>query len=260
MRQSKIAARIRNQEPIRLAMMGHFIPSFIAYAAHAGYDGIWLDLEHRAMDAREIQALLAFFRVYDIDCLLRPPSTDKAQLYRYLEDGATGLMMPQVSGVAAARELVQKIKFPPVGDRGIEGRGFETDFGLTGDQAALVAHAHTETLLAVQIETPQALAEVEAIAALEGVDLLFVGPSDLGLRLPHLPESERLTLEEAYQQVAAAAARYNKPWGSMPRTLDHLEQFKALGARIQVWGNDITLLRNGLAQAADDLKKLTHLS
>ncbi len=99
MRNSKILAKIRAGKPARLAMMGHFIPIFVAHAANLGYDGIWLDLEHRAMDSREVQAMLAFFHLYDIDCMVRVPTREKGQLYRYLEDGATGLMIPHVSDV-----------------------------------------------------------------------------------------------------------------------------------------------------------------
>ena len=61
MRKSKVAARLREGKPVRLAMLGHFIPPYIAFAADAGFDGVWLDLEHRAMESREVQALLAFF-------------------------------------------------------------------------------------------------------------------------------------------------------------------------------------------------------
>lgn len=256
MRKSKIAARLRAGEPVRLAMMGHFLPPFIAYAAHEGYDGIWLDLEHRPMDNREVQALMAFFHLYDIDCLLRPATTDKAMLYRYLEDGVTALMMPQVPDAKTAREIVQKVKFPPLGDRGIEGRGLESDYGLSAAGEQLAAHALGETLLAIQIETPQALAEVETIAAIEGVDMLFFGPADMGLRLPYTPATAGMTVEEAMRVVAETARKYGKAWGSMPRTAEQVRQFHALGGQLLVWGTDIVLMRNGLAQTRRDLDEI----
>src|SRR5688500_10925953 len=160
MRKSKILAKIRAGKAAKIAMMGHFLPPFVAFAANLGYDGIWFDLEHRAMDSREIQAMLAFFHLYDIDCMLRTPTREKGQLYRYLEDGATGLMVPHVSDVESARDLVQRVKFPPLGDRGLEGRGLETNFGLDipGTRDPLVEHALRETFLFLQIETPQGLA------------------------------------------------------------------------------------------------------
>ena len=76
MRKSKTLARIRNGEPIRTCCLGHYIPAYVCHAARAGYDCIWIDLEHRAMTVHEVQALLAFSHLYDIDLLMRPPTLD----------------------------------------------------------------------------------------------------------------------------------------------------------------------------------------
>ena len=130
MRRSKILDAARSGRPVRITGLGHYIPHFIRYAAKCGIDGIWLDLEHRAMDQREIQALLAYSPHFDVDILLRPPTIEKTRLYRYLEDGAAGLMIPHVSTAERARELVQAVKFPPLGDRGLDAAGLDSDFML----------------------------------------------------------------------------------------------------------------------------------
>jgi 4-hydroxy-2-oxoheptanedioate aldolase len=255
MRNSKVLAKIRAGKPARLAHMGYFNPPFIAYAAQANYDGIWLDLEHHVMDGREIQSLLAFFHRYDIDCMLRPPTREKGQLYRYLEDGVTGLLMPHVSNAQTARELVQKVKFPPVGDRGIEGLGFETNFGLdTGDTPdSLTEHANRETFLFVQIETPEGLANVEAIAAVPGIDGLFIGPNDLRIRIAHQPPQKRVSYEDTLTRVAAACKTHHKAWGTFTMTTDEVLTEVKLGAQIISFGADFLLLKNGLAQSGRDL-------
>ncbi len=253
MRKSKIAARIHNHEPIRLAMMGYFLPPFVAFAAHEGYDGIWLELEHRTLEPRDVQTILMLCQHYDIDCLVRPPTRERAQLYRLLEDGATGLIMPHVPDIATAQQLVQAVKFPPLGDRGIEGNTFETNFGLdiSGDRHKLVEHDLAETLLCIQIETPQALAECEAIAALDGVDMLYVGPADMGLRLKY--EAGDISIDDVFDEVAEICRRYDKPWGSMPGSLDIVKMLHSRGAQIHVWGIDHRLLRSGLVQMRADL-------
>ena len=117
MRRSKTLARFRNNEAVRLCNLGHYIPAFVKHAAHYGFDAIWLDLEHRLIDEREVQALLAFAHLADIDIMLRPPTLEKTRLYRYLEDGASGLMIPHVSTPEKAQMLVDAVKFPPLGDR-----------------------------------------------------------------------------------------------------------------------------------------------
>lgn len=258
MRKSKILAKVRAGETARIAMMGYFLPSFIAHAAHNGYDGIWLDLEHRPFDKREVQALLSYFHLYDIDCMLRPPTREKGELYRYLEDGATGLVVPHVSDAQSARELVQKVKFPPIGDRGLEGRGLETNFGLdipvTRDP--LVAHALQETFLLVQIETPQGLAALDEIAAIPGLDGLYVGPQDLRIRMMNQPEMEQVSLEKTLERVADACKHNGKVWGSLPSSVDELRSHVALGSQLLVWGIDARMLEAGLKQSAAELGKI----
>jgi 2-keto-3-deoxy-L-rhamnonate aldolase RhmA len=252
-------ARLRAGKPVRLAQMGYFMPPFVATCAHHGYDGIWLDLEHRAMDSREVQALLVYFHLYDIDCILRVGSRDKTQLTRYLEDGAAGLIIPQVEDAASALDLVRKVKFPPVGDRGIEGNSLESNFGLdllaTG-RSALVDHAQRETFLMLQIEAPLALSQAAAMAAVPGVDALFFGPADFGIRVQHEAPAARVSDLEAMQQVAAACQKHGLAWGSMPQTMDDVRQHAALGANIYVWGSDLRSIRSGLKDARSDLTGL----
>ncbi len=254
MRTSKTLAKLRAGETVRICGLGHFIPSFIRHAAHFGFDAIWLDLEHRVMSDREIQSLLALFHLADIDCMLRPPTLEKTRLYRYLEDGATGLMIPHVSTEQKARELVQAVKFPPLGDRGLDGAGLDSDFFLRGD-ADYPQQANRETFLVVQIETPAAVENVDAIAAVEGVDGLFVGPADLGLRLKHAPESG-MTLDQARQRVAAAAKKHGKAWGQPAGTLEHVQSLYDEGARLLAHGGDFMAIMQALEASAEHFNQV----
>ena len=235
-RRSRTLARLRAGEAARICGLGHFIPPFIRHAAHHGFDAIWLDLEHRAMDSREIQSLLAFFHLFDIDCLLRPPHVSKTQLYRYLEDGATGLMIPHVSTREMAEELVQSVRFPPLGNRGLDGAGLDSDFIFAGGPD-FADEANRETFLVVQIETLEAVENVDEIAAVEGIDGLFVGPGDLGLRLRQ-DDPPKLTLEEARAKVAQAAQKHGKQWGQPAGTPEMLQTLYDEGARLLAHGGD----------------------
>lgn len=254
MRNSKMLAKIRAGKASRIAMLGHYLPPFIAYAAHLGYDGIWLDLEHRPMDDREVQALLAFCHLYDIDCFLRPATREKAKLYRYFEDGAAGLVVPHVSTVEEARDLVRKVKFPPVGDRGLHGGGLEANYGLDipTSRDSVVAHALRETFLVVQIETPEAVANIDTIAAVPGVDGLFAGPADLSIRMPLEVEALRVSYLDTLKKIAAACRTNDKFWGSTSRNPDDVRELYELGGQLLTWGMDTTLLLNGLTQAKND--------
>ena len=254
MRQSKTLAKLRSGKAVRICGLGHFIPSFIRHAAHNGFDCIWLDLEHRVMDDREIQSLLSFFHQFDIDCMLRAPTLEKTRLYRYLEDGATGLMIPLVSTQEKARMLVQAVKFPPLGDRGIDGAGLDSDFFLRGD-ADYPERANRETFLVVQIETPEAVENVDSIAAVEGIDVLFIGPADLGLRLRHDP-STTMTVDQATAKVAAAAARHGKAWGRPAGSVEQLKRLYEQGARILVHGGDFIAFTTMLEDCGRNLTEI----
>lgn len=255
MRSSKILAKVRAGKAARIAMMGYVLPPFIAFAAHEGFDGIWLDLEHRAMDDREVQMLLAFFHLYDIDCLIRPSTREKAKLYRYLEDGATGFVIPHVSTPEEVHDLVQKGKFPPVGDRGLNPSSLEANFGLDlpSGRQPMVDHALRETFLLVQIETPLGVANMEAMAAVPGMDGFFVGPSDLAVRMQHEPEDKRVDYVDMLRQLAAVCERHGRVWGTNSVKVDEVRQQYELGARLLMWGVDQTLLQTGLRQARADL-------
>ena len=252
MRRSKTLAKLRAGRLVRMCAMGFFIPPYVRHAAHHGFDCIWLDLEHRSMASREIQALLSYFHLFDIDCMIRPPTLEKSRLYRYLEDGATGLMIPLVSTAEKARMLVDAVKFPPLGGRGLDGAGFDGDFYLDAG-ADFPERANRETFLVVQIETPEAVENVDAIAAVEGVDGLFVGPADLGLRCELAPQSG-MDIEEATDRVAAAAAKHGKAWGRPAPTLEDLKSLHARGGRLLPHGEDFEAFLEKLEEWSKDFE------
>ena len=258
MRNSKTLAKIRNGEVVRMCCLGHFIPSFIAQAAHFGFDCIWLDCEHRTWTDRELQTVLAYFHKYDIDCMLRAPTTEKTRLYRYLEDGAPGLMIPHVSTPEKAAHLADDVKFPPIGNRGIDAAGLDSDFYLhTKEHGAdsYVEHVNEQTFLVVQIETPEAVENVDAIAATPGVDGMFVGPGDLGLRLKHYDGD--MTIDSAFEAVSAAAKKHGKAWGTPAGTLEQMQKLQGLGAQLINHGGEFMAIMNALEASSADFDQLS---
>ena len=181
MRKSKMLEKFRSGRFARVCSMGHFLPFYVRYAAHFKFDGIWFDLEHRNMSDREVQAILAMCHAADIDCMVRPPTLERTKLYRYLEDGASGFLVPLVSTPEMAHDLVQAAKFPPIGNRGMDGAGLDADFGIAawGKGMDFAGDANRETFILPQIETLEAVANAEAIASIEGIDGLFVGPESI---------------------------------------------------------------------------------
>ena len=253
MRKSKTLARIRSGEMIRTCVLGHYIPAYVCHAARAGYDCLWLDLEHRALTIHQVQALLAYSHLFDIDVMLRPPTLEKTGLYRYLEEGATGLLIPHVSTVEKAEALVDAVKFPPLGDRGIDNAGLDADF-LQHDPDEFVAWANQETFLSVQIETPQAVRNVDSIAAVKGVDMIFIGPGDLGLRLR---QSGEMTLDEAWEIVAAACRKHGVAFGGPTGPSPDMQRRKDQGAQLLIASSEF---HSWSTRLKDDIRRYEQLS
>ena len=255
MRRSKVLAKLRAGKVARICSVTNYLPFFPAMAAHFGYDGVWVDGEHRPFDTREAQALIAFHHLADIDCMWRPPTLEKTLLYRLLEDGAAGLLIPHVSTPDRAQQLVQAVKFPPLGDRGLDGSGLDGNFYINLP-ATYPQDANRETFLAVQIETPQALENVEAIAAVPGVDVIFLGPGDLSLRMNCAPAVNDPQMMAAQKTIAAAARKHGKAWGRPVGTVEDAKTIVDLGAQLVVYGSAYWAISRHLQQCQAQLDKL----
>ena len=254
MRKSKILNSLNQGKFTSICSLGHFLPFYIRYAAHMNFDGVWIDLEHQTMSSREVQTLLALCHFNDVDSLVRPATREPGQLNRYLEDGATGFMFPMVSDPQTAGALVAAAKYPPLGNRGFAGAGLDADFMLDSfkPDSTYLTEANIETIVCIQIETVEAVANSNAIAAVPGVDVLFVGPADLGLRL-----DGALPLAEAVEIVAEAAQCNGKSWGIWP-SASNLEHYRRLGAQMLPFGNEYDLA-GVLEKASQRSKELAEM-
>ncbi len=243
MRTSLARSRLRQGLPVRIACQYYPTAMMPAHAAKAGYDAIWLDGEHNTWDRRELQRMIALHHLANIDCIVRTGSRNATDLYHLLEDGATGLMIPLVHTPEDAAALAQAVKFYPVGQRGLDGASLDNDFYLQGT-AAYPAAANEQTLLILQIESAEGLANIDAIAATKGVDGLFIGPGDLALRLGCPLDWKHPKMMAAQASIAAAAARHGVAWGRPSGTAEDIAAIAKLGARLIAHGSDFS----GIAQ------------
>lgn len=255
MRRSKVLSKIRSGQVARICAVGSPIAFFPAIAAHFHYDGIWVDAEHRVWDPREAETMIGRHHAADIDCVWRPPTKEKNALYRLLEDGASGLMIPHVASAEEARALVTAIKFPPLGDRGFCGGGRDAAYWI-GKPADYTDAANRETFLLVQIETPEALANAEAIAAVPGVDVLFLGPGDMSLRLGCTPAVSDPTMLDVQRKLAAACKKHGKTWGRPVGTAADAKTIIDLGSQFVVHGSEFGAVHDHFTQCAAEFDEI----
>ena len=152
-------------------------PIVVEVLALAGYSCVWIDMEHSHLNLDGLSNMILAARTVDLDVIVRIPHGPYNQVMKTLELGAGGLVWPHCKSADEARQFVRMAKFRPLGLRGMGG-GRDSLFGQI-ERNEHLDQANKNTLLGVMIEDQEGVDDVEAIAAVEGIDLLFVGPGDL---------------------------------------------------------------------------------
>jgi 2-keto-3-deoxy-L-rhamnonate aldolase RhmA len=214
-----------------------------------GFDGVWIENEHSDFSQLELSQMTLACRAHDMDAIVRISYTGYNSIIRVLEAGATGIIVPHCMGHRTAQEVVRHARFAPMGMRGVGG-STDSDYG-TVDYKTYFEHANRETLVAVMVEDKEAIAEVDAIAATPGVDVLFVGPADLSQSYGILGQMDHDLIRRAVDATAAACKKHNKWWGMPVNNAEHARQLLAKGARFLAYGDDQAALVTGLSQVRD---------
>jgi 4-hydroxy-2-oxoheptanedioate aldolase len=247
MRPSKIKAKLKRNEPVLLTTLHLTDPSLYELAGLMGFDGIWMDLEHHGYSVETAMALMRAARVGSTDVMVRPAKGEFMRLGRLLEAGAQGIMYPRCDDAAEAKQLVAWAKFAPLGRRGYDSANADMPY-CTMDMVKYVHEANEQTFLVVQIEDPNALANAHAIAAVEGVDVLFFGPADFTVISGIPGQFDHPRVQEAIRTIADAARKAGKHWGMPCWSVEHGRQLLDRGARFLPYGADILMVKTGLEE------------
>ena len=225
-------------------------------AAQAGFDWLLIDHEHGVSDWRELEhQLQAAAAGGSAATVLRVGAVDAAVFKRAFELGVHGLMVPDVRDARTALQMVDFSRVPPLGQRGAATSTRNSAYGR--DYTKYVATINDRLWLMAQIESSEGLAQAEAIAAVDGIDVLFVGPTDLGIALglgagtPSDPKFRDVLL-----QVVKAATLHGKAAGVLARDAAQAQEYLALGYSVISMGSDRGILAQGMRQCAQQLRKL----
>ncbi|MBH0238493.1 HpcH/HpaI aldolase family protein [Methylobrevis albus] len=223
-----------------------FTPGMAAIAAAAGADFVLYDMEHSGAEIGDIKEQCAAARGLGIAPLVRVPSGEYHFVARALDAGAEGIMVPMVESAAHAAEIVSFAHYPPKGRRGAA-FGVAHDGYRGGDPVAKIAAANGRTLIIPQIETKTGLEAVEDIAAVDGVDIVWVGHFDLTNFLGIPAAFDHPDYEAALARVLAAADANGKPAGFMAADEAWAEAYYRRGFRAIAYGLDHLLFQKALA-------------
>jgi len=219
-----------------------------------GFHAIWFDLEHGGIstEALEIGALAA--RSQGLDNFVRLAPTDYATITRALESGGGGIMAAQVFSAEQAEQIVQWTKFAPRGCRGLNTGGWDGQFAAL-PPTEFCPKANRESLVIIQIETAQSVEECDQIAAVDGVDMLFVGPSDLSQALGVTGDFFHAKCIDAIDRVAAACHRHGKHWGAVCGSPQHADMLFEKGCRLLSPTSDARVVHTGLKTVKEQYGK-----
>lgn len=222
-----------------------FSPGMSAILANAGCRFVLYDMEHTGLGFETLKWLFSTCRGLPIEPMVRVPRGEYAWLARALDLGARGVMIPMVESAAQAQAIVQACRYPPLGRRGA-GFGFAQCDYLGGDVGEKVRRSNERTMVIAQIETERGLEQVEQIAMVDGVDVLWVGHFDLSsfMGIPGRFDDPRF--DAAMRRVAEMARRHGKAAGFMATDAAWIARAHEMGYTMIAAGTDTGLLGQAL--------------
>jgi 4-hydroxy-2-oxoheptanedioate aldolase len=255
MRPSRTKAKLQRGEPVLVFTLHFTDPSLFELVSLLGFDCIWMDMEHHSYTLETASHLMRAARVGGSDILARPAKGELMRMGRMLEAGAHGIIYPRCDDEAEAAEVVRWAKFAPQGTRGVDSANPDNPY-LMMPLADYLAEANRQTFVVIQIEDPQALEHADQIAAVEGVDVLFLGPGDFSILSGVPGQFDHPLVQDATERVARAAQKAGKQWGCPAFSAEHAKQLMDMGARFICHGADIVLVKAGLEQLRRDFTPL----
>ena len=231
--------------------VGHFVCEFATpgighILKGAGCDYVLLDMEHSGFSHETVKSLIRYFQAAGLPAIVRPPSKDYHHVARLADMGAEGFLLPMVGTVADAEAAVRAIKYFPDGARGVA-LGIAHDDYRGGPVAEKLAAANRRTTVIALIETAEAIDNIDAIAAVEGVDCLWLGHFDLSASLGLPGAFDHPDFIAAVDRLRAAARRHDRALGKMVATPEEGVAVYADGFDFVCYSGDVWLMQSALA-------------
>lgn len=254
MKQNKIKEKLKRGKAVMVPEINRiFSPKIVELLGLLKYECVWIDMEHSDLSYGRLSEMILAARVTDMDVIVRIAKGGYNSIIRTLEVGASGLVLPHCMSADEAKEFVRMAKFAPLGLRGI-GAGRDSNYGLTTLNDYL-KKANKETLLIVQIEDKEAVDEVDAIASVKGIDVLFIGPVDLSQSFGVVGKLDHHLMQQAIKRVSTACRKHGKGWGLPVKPGRDMQEMLKKGARFFNCATETGMILQGFQKVREDCKK-----
>jgi 4-hydroxy-2-oxoheptanedioate aldolase len=247
MRPSRVLRKLRAGEVVSCFKVNFADARPVEIAGLAGFDCVWADLEHIANDWSLIEKQVWAAKAYDLDVVVRVARGSYSDYVRPLELDAAGIMVPHIMSLADARQVVRMTRFHPLGRRPVDGGNADGAY-CNLDLADYMRQANEQRFVVVQIEDPEPLADLEAIAALAGIDIIFFGPGDFSQGIGAPGQWDHPLIAETRRRIARVCQDEGKIAGT-PGTPANLRELVDMGYRFVSMGADVV----GLSQYCKEL-------
>ncbi|MBM7050109.1 MULTISPECIES: HpcH/HpaI aldolase/citrate lyase family protein [Rhizobium] len=226
-------------------------PVAIEVTAASGVDFLCIDWEHSQISRERIEDLIRAADVHRVPAMVRVPGHAAEDIAAVLDAGAAGVLVPRISTAEQARAAVRATRYPPLGARGV-GPGRAAAYGYRIPD--YLAKANAELVLAIQVETAEGLANIADIAAIDGVDLIFIGPGDLSVSIDAMGPAGKDKLDAAIRTIVKTALSAGRAVGIFRPTPDDVGTWSAAGISFFLLASDTMFLGAGLAAGVIEAK------
>ncbi|HNR67675.1 MAG TPA: aldolase/citrate lyase family protein [bacterium] len=253
-RENKMAKKLRAGEVVVSTKTNLADPRVVDLIGLCGIECIWLDLEHVPNDWQVIENQIRAAKVHGMETLVRVTRGSYSELIKPFEADASAIMVPHLMSAADARQVARITRFHPIGRRPVDGGNADGAYCMI-DFARYLQQSNEQKLVMVQIEDPEPLDELDEIAAVDGLDVLFFGPGDFSHAIGAAGQPDHPLIGKARQRVADAALAHGKIAGTVG-TLENLAALIDMGYRFINIGADVLCLTEYFSRIAAGVKKI----
>jgi 4-hydroxy-2-oxoheptanedioate aldolase len=219
---------------------------------HAGFDWLLIDMEHGTGNDEMMIHQLQVLASTNVTPLVRTGEASRSKIQQILDSGAQGVMFPQIQNFEEAQAAIKMMYYPPKGTRGMAKIVRTTNFGKTFNE--YFSEMEKRLIGLVQIETANAVKEIDQIASIDGADVLFVGPTDLSVALGTFNQPQHPMFQKALRDVVAAANQHKKVAGILIQDMADYVMYSELGFRFIGCGGDSYFIMKGANEVAANMK------
>ena len=245
---ASLKTRIKNGEvPIGIMVTILDNPEMARIYANTGFDFFVVDTEHGYVDYENLQGLFAYARMSGIAGFCRVPEITKTNILKLMDMGCDGIVGPSVDNAEIAKTLVDNVKYAPIGNRGVSLTRPHTGYKKV-NAVEYMKQANDDTFVICQIESLEGLENCDEIAAVEGVDVLLVGPNDLTQAMGIMGQTNHPDFIAAVEKVIAVCEKHGKWAGYPSKSITSLTAWVDKGIKFARWTSDIAIMMDACTE------------